>query len=1006
MVSPVLVGRREELSALSALLEQVLAGEPAFALISGEAGVGKTRLVGELTRRAEDAGFRVLTGQCVELGAEGLPLAPLVDALRTLAQTMPREELGSVLGPAARRGLAGLLPELAPDTDPGVFPGSPGEGPRKSQLLELVLGAMTRLSAVQPVMFVIEDLHWADQSTLDLTAFLVRSLRAAPVMLTITYRSDELHRRHPLRPLVTSWERDRSLARFELRRFDRDEVSEQLAALLGETPRPDVVDVVFGRSGGNAYFVEELADVVRSDGDPADLPPSLRDVLLTRVDALSADAQRMLRTASVAGLSVPDRLLAEVMGLEKAELFATLREVVENHLVAIELGGYRYSFRHALTRDAVYEDMLPGERVELHAAYGEALSKDPGLAGPDGEAAVPATLAYHWYAALDLPRALSAAIDAAAHATASYAPDEALRHLERALEIWPRVLDAEQRTRLDRAEVARLAGEAALRTGAAERSRSLLASAIATLPATADPVRRALLLQRYAITLRYLGAPRDAAATLREALQLLPAGEATRAHAVVLAALSDAQADADIGDSAGSAETAQQAIDAARASGAPDVQADAAIRLGAATCYLGEAEAGIESLRAGLRLALDLDIPDTALTGYINLSDVLELLGRHAEAVQTAAEGFQLAVRVGLSRSISGAYLAANQAEPLVRLGRWDEAHQLIADALTAQPEGSIRAALLQLRAEIAAMRGQYEQAADGLREVHRALGDLGSLQLTQPTRYISALVALGQGDVAAARDAVTPGLASDRLLWAGRGWPVAWLAMRAEADEALMFRSNREAVPERVTERCDEIKRATAALEAPVPRFRAYQALVAAEHARAVGGQVSHNDRSGPARPTAAAGTWRHAVAAWREAGERYPLAYALLRLAEACASADERLVAIDAAREAHMLAEQLGAASLAAEAAAFTRRARVSLTPAPEPASPTDKLSPFGLTDREREVALLVAVGRSNPEIAKILFISAKTASVHVSNILAKLGVGGRVEAAALINRLGIAE
>jgi DNA-binding CsgD family transcriptional regulator/tetratricopeptide (TPR) repeat protein len=999
MVSPVLIGRREELSVLSALLEQALGGEPAFALISGEAGVGKTRLASELTRRAEDAGFRVLTGQCVELGAEGLPLAPLVDALRTLAQTMPREELGSVLGPAARRGLAGLLPELAPDTDPSVFPGSPGEGLRKSQLLELVLGAMTRLSVVKPVMFVIEDLHWADQSTLDLTAFLVRSLRAAPVMLAITYRSDELHRRHPLRPLVTSWERDRSLARFELRRFDRDEVSGQLAALLGETPRPDVVDVVFGRSGGNAYFVEELADVVRSDGDPADLPPSLRDVLLTRVDALSADAQRMLRAASVAGLSVPDRLLAEVTGLEKAELFATLREVVENHLLTVEQSGYRYSFRHALTRDAVYEDMLPGERVELHAVYGEALSKDPGLAGPDGEAAVPATLAYHWYAALDLPRALSAAIDAAAHATASYAPDEALRHLERALEIWPRVLDAEQRTRLDRAEVARLAGDAALRTGAAERSRSLLASAIATLPATADPVRRALLLQRYAIAQRYLGAPQDAVATLRQALALLPSGEATRAHAVVLAALATAQAD--IHDTAGSADTARQAIYAARASGAPDVQADAEIRLGWATCYLGEAEAGIESLRAGLRLALDLDIPDTAFTGYINLSDALELLGRHAEAVQTAAEGFQLAVRSGLSRSINGAYLAANQAEPLVRLGRWDEAHQRLADALTAPPEGAIRAALLQLRAEIAAMRGQYEQAAADLGEVRRAMGDLGSLQLTQPTRYISALVALGRGDVAAARSAVAPGLASDHLLWAGRGWPVAWLAMRAEADEAVMFRASREVVPERIPERCDEIRRATAALETPAPRYRAYQALVVAEHSRAVSGQMSRNDRNGPATDT-----WRLAVAAWRETGERYPLAYALLRLAEACASAGERLVAIDAAREAHMLAEQLGAAALAADAVAFTRRARVSLAPGPDPPAPTDKLSRFGLTDREREVALLVAAGRSNPEIAKILFISAKTASVHVSNILAKLGVGGRVEAAALINRLDIAE
>jgi tetratricopeptide (TPR) repeat protein len=351
--------------------------------------------------------------------------------------------------------------------------------------------------------------------------------------------------------------------------------------------------------------------------------------------------------------------------------------------------------------------MLPGERVELHAAYGEALSKDPGLAGPDGEAALPATLAYHWYAALDLPRALSSAIDAAARATASYAADEALRHLERALEIWPRVPDAEQRTRLDRAEVAGLAGDAALRTGAAERSKSLLASATAMLPATTDPVRKALLLQRYAITQRYLGEPRDAIATLRQALALLPTGETTRAHAVVLAALATAQSD--INDTAGSAETARQAV-------------------------------------------------------------------------------------------------------------------------------------------------------AD-LREVRRAMGDRAGLQFTQPTRYISALVSLGRGDVAAARSAIAPGLASDHLLWAGRGWPVAWVAMRAEAEEAVMFRASREVIPERILERCDEIRRAAAAMKTPAPRFRAYQALVAAEHARATGGQVSQNDQNHQARPTTAADAWRQAA-------------------------------------------------------------------------------------------------------------------------------------------------
>ncbi len=193
----------------------------------------------------------------------------------------------------------------------------------------------------------------------------------------------------------------------------------------------------------------------------------------------------------------------EVAGTGEAELFAALREAVDNHLLLVDPGGRGYAFRHALTRDAVYGDMLPGERVRLHAAYGAALARDGGLAGD--QAALPAALAHHWYAALDLPRALPAAIDAASHAMACYAPAEALHHLERALEMWPQVADAGQRTGLDRAEVSRLAAEAAYRSGAVSRAESLLADALAELPAGADPVRRALLLERYAQAQRDAG---------------------------------------------------------------------------------------------------------------------------------------------------------------------------------------------------------------------------------------------------------------------------------------------------------------------------------------------------------------------------------------------------------------------------------------------------------------------------------------------------------------------
>ncbi len=990
IVSPVFIGRRDEITALAALLDRA-GSEPAIAVIGGEAGVGKTRLVGELTEQASGAGFLVLTGQCIELGAEGLPLAPLVDALRTLARTTPPDVLAEVLGPAGP-SLARLLPELMPDA---AVARPLGDEVQKAQLLELVLGLLGRLSARQPVMFVIEDLHWADQSTLDLTAFLARSLRGVPVLLVTTYRSDELHRRHPLRPLLTSWERVRSVDHIDVRRFDRDEVGAQLAAILGGKPGPGVADLVFDRSGGNAYLVEELAGAVRADGDLTDLPPSVRDVLLSRVDGLSQDAQRLLRTAAVAGRTVTDRLLAEVAGLGETELFAALREVVENHLLLVDRSGHGYAFRHALTRDAVYEDMLPGERVRLHAAYGTALDRDPALA--DDEAALPATLAYHWYAALDLPRALPAAIDAASHAMASYAAAEGLRHLERALEIWPRVEDAEQRTGLDQVEVRRLAAEAAYRSGAVDRSLSLLADALAELPADADPTRRALLLERYALAQRDSGGGADAVASLGQALALLPEAETTRAHAVVLAALAVAlMRDSEMERAA---TVSQRAVAAAQTVQAQDVEADVAITLGSAISYLGPPKAGLDALNSGVRLALELDIPATAVRGYINLSDTLELLGRHAEAAQAAGDGLQLTARVGMTRTL-GSYLIGNKAEPLLRLGQWAEVDRLTADALSTLPEGVFGATLRQLRAELAVMRGDYDAAHGELGGARRAMGDTTDLQFIQPMRYAEAMIGLGRGDLLAARTAVAAGLAGGTPAWASRYvWPLLWLGMRIEADEAVRCRDRHEDVPAACAQRCDELAAIATQLSVPAPPFRGYQALAAAEHTRAGGaGGV-------PA--------WSAAAAAWQSADEPYPTAYALLRLAEAHSAAGDWEPAAAAVRRAHTVAERIGARPIAAEAEALARRARLSLDPDAAPAAgprsaltEPDELARFGLTEREREVLLLLAAGHSNPEIARALFISAKTASVHVSNILAKLGVSGRVEAAAVAHRLGVVD
>src|SRR5690348_10971067 len=908
MVSRVCIGRQEEMTVLTEMLSQAADGVPAVALIGGEAGVGKTRLVSELSEQASQAGFLAVAGQCLELGAAGLPLAPLVDVLRTLARSLPPDVLAEVLG-AARPELARLLPELAPEA--AIPP--PAAEIRPAQLLELVLGVLERLSARQPVLLVIEDLHWADQFTLELTAFLVRVLRAARIMLVATYRSDELHRRHPLRPLLTSWDRDRSVSHLELRRFGRDEVTAQLTAILGADPAPGVADAIYDRSGGNAYLVEELAGALRGDGDPAGLPPSLRDVLLTRVDALSPQAQRLLRTAAVAGRAVPDRLLAEVAGITEPELFATLRELVENHLLQVDSGGHGYVFRHALTRDAVYEDMLPGERIRLHEAYGAALAGDP--APGDDAAGRSAALAYHWHAALDLPRALPAAVDAARYAMSSYAPAEALQQLERALELWPRVADAAERTGLDQAEVSQLAAGAARGSGALDRSILLLSDALAQLPAGASPERRALLLERLAQSQRDAGREAEAVATLEQALALLPADQTTRVHAVVLAALARSAMRSSSFDAA--ADLARRAAEAARAAGPREVEADAAITLGSVSSYIGSTEAGVQPMRSGLQLALDLNLPEIALRAYINLSDSLELLGQHQEAAQAAADGAALAERSGMARSY-GSFLVGNQAEPLLRLGQWAEADQLTAGGLTGLPEGVFAATLRLLRAELAAMRGRYGDSARELAAARRAMGDIRDPQYVQSAGYVEALGAIGQGDLATARDAVAAALSEGTSPWAGRySWPLLWLGARTEAEEATRARDRHEPVPDHSTYRVAGLSQTAGRLPASAPASLGYRALVAAERARAPG--------------TAQSPAWSAAVDAWQRAGEPYPLAYALLRLAEAHSAAGEQEPAARAAAQAQAIAERIGAAPIAADVAALARRARLRLDQGP---------------------------------------------------------------------------
>ena len=394
--SPTFVGRVEELQVLEAARRRAADGEPAVVLVGGEAGVGKTRLVAELTDRCVADGTRVLTGGCVPVREGALPYAPIVEALRTLVAEVGVAAVRELVGPAWPE-LARLLPTLgAPDRS-----GPPGQA-AQAQLFELLLGLLGRLGKQSPLVVVVEDVHWADQSTRDLLAFLVRNLQRERVLLVITYRNDEPALRW-LGPWLAELDRGGPVQRLELPRFDRGQTTAQLTGILGAAPAADLVDGVFARSEGNPFFTEELLAAVGSGS--RQLPVTLRDLLRGRIDALPEPARQVLAVVAVAGRQVPHRLLAAVTGLDDRQLVEALRAAVATRLLATVPGQDGYDVRHALLREVIDADLLPGERTQLHTALAHIIA-DLLRSGELDWSGSAAEVAVHWYLARDLPKAL------------------------------------------------------------------------------------------------------------------------------------------------------------------------------------------------------------------------------------------------------------------------------------------------------------------------------------------------------------------------------------------------------------------------------------------------------------------------------------------------------------------------------------------------------------------------------------------------------------------------
>jgi DNA-binding CsgD family transcriptional regulator/tetratricopeptide (TPR) repeat protein len=982
------VGRTQELARLGDLLARAAAGEALVALVGGEAGVGKTRLAEQLAATAGGQGVRVLGGGCVPLGEEGVPFAPLVEALRGLARDLDAAELEAVAGPA-RPELGRLVPDL-PWSANGTS-GAAVVGAGQGRLFELLLGVVERLATGAPLLWVIEDLHWADRSTRDLLAFLATSLRSGRVLVVGTFRSDELDRLHPLRRLLGELGRNRRVRRLELPRFTRPEVAEQLAGLLGADPPARLVDDIYARSEGNPFFTEELLLAGADDSGLGGLPPSLQEVLLTRVVRLGQDAQQLLRVAAAAGPGATQPLLAAVAGMDEQALLEGLREAVDQQLLVPEPGGDGYTFRHALLAEAVYGELLPGERVRLHTALADAL--EAGLEAGDAPASRAARIAHHWAAAGDRPRALTASLQAAAAAEGVYAFAEAQLQLERVLELWERVPDAEARAGMDQVAVLSRYAQAAYAAGDPARAAQLVHRALPLVDQARQPQRAGLLSEQLARCLRMLGDP-AALAAQRQAVRLVPP-EPSAERARVLGSL--AQYLVLVSRFAEARGLAEAAVAIALKVGARAEEASARTALGGALIYLGDPDAGLAELAAAHRLATQSDDVTVALRAIQNHSDTLVAAGRMEQAATVALDGIAEAHRLGLTRFYRP-FLAGNATEALVALGRWDQAEQVSGQGLEGAPSNAASVALPLARATLELGRGDLDSAEARLQAVRRLLpAPIPEAQHAGPLFAGLVELALWRDDLEQAKQLVAhavPLVAANPRYAA----PVYALGVRIEADRAELARARHpgQPVPDDGAA-ATLLKRVQDAAESPaaasIPELAAWHATARAECTR----------RDGPPDPAA----WAAAAAAWERLAQPYRAAYAGYRHAEALlAGHGDRDAAAEALRHAAEITGRLGARLLDTEVQALARRARIDLAP-PTTATAAGVPMPaqqLGLTPREVEVLALVAAGRSNRQIAQALFISPKTVSVHVSNILAKLGVDGRVEAAAIAHRLGL--
>ena len=990
--SPIFIGRRAQLIALEEALERAERGDPSFVLVAGEAGIGKSRLVAQIAARARERGDLVLEGGSVSLGAaEGLPYAPVAEALRGLVRQVDPGELDRLIDPATVE-LARLVPELL--IGAGTPPPASAPEWAQTRLFEGFLTMLARLGEDHPVLLAIEDLHWADRSTRDLLAFVVRHLRTERTLVVGTYRSDELHRRHPLRPWLAEIQRLQRVEQIDLPRFDRDELAEQVAAIEGKTPTVGLIDLINRRSEGIPFFAEELL-ATRAASESEHLPARLRDVLVARLALLPAPARRLLELASVAGGTIDHDLLEQVSGLDQETLSEALGELISSHLLVVSPDARvpEYAFRHALQGEAVHDELLAAERRRIHAAYAVALKARDVPVGASGASHL-AALAHHARASQDLALALRSEVAAARASYRASAFPESAGAYERAIDLWDALPEA-QRPDEDYAELLYDAAGVLLVANDPRRASVLAKQAVDAADPPADPTRAVRLTERLAWSV-YLGGDLPSAIRLLEdAVASLADRPPSREKALATTAL--AQLVLYAGDYRRSIPIAEEAVVATQASGGNDIEAQTV--LGSALAIIGDSDRGLAVLRDALARAREGTDESVRGTAYLTLTSTLldcELL---EEAVRVGLEGAEWARATRLRG------FGSIVAEPLIVVGRWTEAQSILEENFVPSDQGAGHLWNAVWIGLLAVRTGR----SDGIDRLLEAQSD--GTELLADAAFAGNLAG-GLLELALSERRLEDGRAiADRALtWLADAEDVRFrsrvirLALTVEADLAEVARAQRDS---------DGEERAKAIGQSRVEMLRALMAEFA-DDTSPVFGEARGNLRLAEAEATRLVNSpkpeaWAAAERHFRAPRRPYELAGSLYRKAEAILAArGPRPNADSALREAWSLCSEMGAVPLRLAVEELARAARFQVAasgPTETESAPPATSDRLGLTHREREVLALLAAGYTNRRIAESLFISESTAGVHVSNILGKLGVSNRVEAAAMAVRLSLA-